>query len=107
MYYKEYLYCADCGARLYLHRGKSIKPENNYYQCGGYQTKGGRYCTIHSIKANQLDRLVLEAIKDTTDLANENPQEFYEIAMQDGRDEALKVKKESELKRDKVEMRIN
>ena len=51
--------------------------------------------------------MVLEAIKDTTDLANENPQEFYEIAMQDGRDEALKVKKESELKRDKVEMRIN
>ena len=49
----------------------------------------------------------MEAIKDTTDLANENPQEFYEIAMQDGRDEALKVKKESELRRDKVEMRIN
>ena len=105
--YAGYLYCADCGARLYLHRGKSIKPENNYYQCGGYQTKGGRYCSIHHIKASQLDRLVLEAIKDTTDLANENPQEFYEIAMQDGRDEALKVKKESELKRDKVEMRIN
>ena len=53
--YAGYLYCADYPPRLYLHRGKGIKPENNYYQCGGYQTKGGRYCTVHRIKANVID----------------------------------------------------
>ena len=64
--YAGYIYCADCGSKMYLHRGKSIKPENNYYQCGGYQTKGGRYCTVHSIKADQLDAVVLDQLKKIT-----------------------------------------
>jgi len=105
--YAGYLYCKDCGAKMYLHRGKNIKPENNYYQCGGYQTKGKCYCSSHIIKANVLDKLVLDGIKYMTDLARNDPQEFYDIAIQDGIEEALKVKKEFEQRRDKVQLRIN
>ena len=104
--YAGYLYCADCGARLYLHRGKGIKPENNYYQCGGYQTKGGSYCTVHSIKANVLDEIVLSQLREMTAYARENTGEFYEMAVQNGEAESLKFKKESERKKSKIESRI-
>ena len=90
---------------MYLHRGKGIKPENNYYQCGGYQTKGGRYCTVHRIKANVLDSLVLNQLRDMTAYARENPEGFYEMAMQDGEKEAQKLRKESEQKKSKLEKR--
>lgn len=91
---------------MYLHRGKNIKPENNYYQCGGYQTKGGRYCTVHSIKANVLDALVLAQLKDLTAFAREHSEQFYEIAIKNGEEEAQMKKKEAEKRRSKVESRI-
>ncbi len=103
--YAGYIYCADCGSKMYLHRGKGIKPEKNYYQCGGYQTKGGRYCTVHSIKANQLDGVVLAELKKITLFAREHPQQFYETAMQNGEKEAQKLRKESEQKKSKLEKR--
>ena len=34
-----YVFCGDCGKRLYLHRGEMIKPENNAFQCGGFQRR--------------------------------------------------------------------
>ena len=104
--YAGYIYCADCGSKMYLHRGKNIKPENNYYQCGGYQTKGGRYCTVHSIKANFLDALVLAQLKDLTAFAREHSEQFYEIAIKNGEEEAQMKKKEAEQRRSKVESRI-
>lgn len=103
--YAGYIYCADCGSKMYLHRGKGIKPENNYYQCGGYQTKGGSYCSVHHIKAMELDAVVLAELKKITLLAREHPQQFYEIAMQNGEKEAQKLRKESEQKKSKLEKR--
>ena len=103
--YAGYIYCADCGSKMYLHRGKGIKPENNYYQCGGYQTKGGSYCSVHHIKAIELDAVVLAELKKITLLAREHPQQFYEMAMQNGEREAQKLRKESEQKKSKLEKR--
>ena len=34
--YAGYLFCGECGKQLYLHRGKTIKPENNAFQCAGF-----------------------------------------------------------------------
>ena len=103
--YAGYLYCADCGMKLYLHRGKHIKPDHNFYECGGYQTKGGGYCSIHHIKAMELDEVVLAELKKITLLAREHPQQFYEMAMQNGEREAQKLRKESEQKKSKLEKR--
>ena len=103
--YAGYLYCADCGMKLYLHRGKHIKPDHNFYECGGYQTKGGSYCSVHHIKAMELDAVVLAELKKITLLAREHPQQFYEMAMQNGEREAQKLRKESEQKKSKLEKR--
>ncbi|MBQ8960534.1 MAG: zinc ribbon domain-containing protein [Ruminococcus sp.] len=95
--YAGYIYCAECGSKMYLHRGKGIKPENNYYQCGGYQTKGGRYCTVHRIKANVLDSLVLKQLRDMTAYVRDDPEEFYEIAARNGRETAELTELSTEL----------
>ena len=87
-----YLYCGDCGRRMYLHRGKTIKPENNYYQCGAYQ-RSGHLCTIHRIKANNIEQIVLGNLRKVTVFARSEPDKFYEIAMSKGKAEATKIEK--------------
>ncbi|MCR5707472.1 MAG: DUF4368 domain-containing protein, partial [Ruminococcus sp.] len=53
----------------------------------------------------ELDAVVLAELKKITLLAREHPQQFYEMAMQNGEKEAQKLRKESEQKRSKLEKR--
>ena len=85
-----YLYCGDCGRRMYLHRGKTIKPENNYFQCSGYQ-RSGHLCTIHRIRESAIDQIVLENLRKVTAFARSEPDKFYKIAMSKGKAEAEKI----------------
>lgn len=77
--YAGYLFCGDCGKRLYLHRGKTIKPENNAFQCGGFQRRTTD-CTAHYIRENVLDQIVLHNLKTVAAFARDNPDEFYAMA---------------------------
>ena len=67
--YAGNLFCGECGQKLYLHRGKRIKPECNFFQCGGYQTKGGQHCTAHYIREQILDKIILYKLKQMTAFA--------------------------------------
>ena len=100
-----YLYCGDCGKRMYLHRGKKIKPENNTFQCGGYQ-KGKYNCTVHNIKESVIDRIVLDNLKKVTAFARSEPEKFYDIAMQKGKSQAMKIEKNAVQEKAAVEERI-
>lgn len=100
-----YLYCGDCGRRMYLHRGKTIKPENNYYQCGAYQ-RSDHLCTIHRIKANNIEQIVLGNFRKVTAFARSEPDKFYEIAMSKGKAEAAKIEKESVRQQSEIETRL-
>ena len=84
-----YVFCGDCGKRLYLHRGKTIKPENNAFQCGGFQRRTTD-CTAHYIRESVLEEIVLADLRRTTTLAREQPDEFYKMAMANGEEEARK-----------------
>ena len=84
-----YVFCGDCGKRLYLHRGKTIKPENNHFQCGGFQTRITD-CTAHYIRESVLESVVLASLKKMTAFAREKPDEFYAMAMENGEAEARK-----------------
>ena len=53
----------------------------------------------------ELDAVVLAELKKITLLAREHPQQFYEMAMQNGEKEAQKLRKESEQKKSKLEKR--
>lgn len=104
--YAGYIFCGECGSRLYLHRGKTIKPENNVFQCGGYQTRSTD-CTAHYIRENVLDQIVLHNLKTVTAFAREQPEEFYAIATQSGEAEAKKFYRTAEREKAQIEKRIN
>lgn len=103
--YAGYLFCGECGSRLYLHRGKNIKPENNVFQCGGYQTRSTD-CTAHYIRENVLDQIVLHNLKTVTAYAREQPEEFYAMATQNGEAQAKKFYATAEREKVQIEKRI-
>ena len=103
--YAGYLFCGECGSRLYLHRGKTIKPENNVFQCGGYQTRSTD-CTAHYIRENVLDQIVLHNLKTVTAYAREQPEEFYAMATQNGEAQAKKFYATAEREKVQIEKRI-
>lgn len=103
--YAGYLFCGECGSRLYLHRGKTIKPENNNFQCGGFQTRS-KNCTAHYIRESVLDQIVLHNLKAVTAFARDNSDEFYTMATQNGKAQAKKFYKAAEREKLQIEKRI-
>ena len=101
--YAGYLYCAECGSRLYRNRDKSHKGDS--YRCGRHQSRKSD-CTSHCISGNNLDKIVLTAIKKVTKYAREHSDEFYSDAMRNGEAEAAKNMKEFESLRSEYESRI-
>ncbi|MDO5124359.1 MAG: recombinase family protein [Eubacteriales bacterium] len=104
--YAGYLFCGECGQKLYLHRCKSLAPEKNFFQCGGYQTKGGTHCSAHYIREQMLDEIVLGRVQKMTALARENPEEFYAMATENGEAEAKKFYAMAERQRNSLESRV-
>ena len=103
--YAGFLFCGECGKRLYLHRGKTIKPESNHFQCGGFQSRTTD-CTAHYIRESVLDIIVLHNLKTVTAFARENPEEFYGMATQNGEEEAQKFYRNAEREKEQLEKRI-
>ena len=93
-----YLFCAECGKRLYLHRSKNLDVSKNNFMCGGYQSRTTT-CTSHYIRESVIEQIVLGSIREMTAFARENSDEFYAIATQNGEAEAKvfadRAKKES------------
>ena len=56
------LYCADCGEKLYYSCTNNYKREQAYFFCSNYR-KNTENCTIHYIRENVLERLVLEGLQ--------------------------------------------
>ena len=104
--YAGYLYCGDCGKRMYLHRSNMIPSEKNYFQCGGYQ-KGKSRCTVHNIKEQVLDTIVLTQLKSMISLASNNSDEFYAMASEKGKAEAKKYYASAEKEKSQLTTRLH
>ncbi|MBR4959447.1 MAG: recombinase family protein [Clostridia bacterium] len=104
--YAGYLFCGECGARLYLHRAFSIDPDKNFFQCGTYQTKGKTHCTAHYISESVVDEIVLTNLRQVTEFARSNPEEFYAMAAKNGEAEAEKFTARAEKEKQRMESRI-
>ncbi|HRR76631.1 MAG TPA: recombinase family protein [Ruminococcus sp.] len=101
--YAGYLYCAECGSRLYRNRDKAHGYDS--YRCGHYESRKSD-CTSHYIRESVLDEIVLRALKKVTKYAREHSDEFYRDAMKNGEAEAAKNLKESESLRVEYESKI-
>ena len=104
--YSGYLYCGDCGKRMYLHRSKTMPTEKNYFQCGGYQ-RGKSRCTVHNIKEHVLDTIVLAQLKSMIALASSHSDEFYAMATEKGKAEAKKYYASAEKEKSQLTTRIS
>ena len=104
--YAGYLYCGECGSRLYLRQGRSIDPVTNNYSCSGHSRRMTD-CTAHYIRAVVLDEIVLAALRKVTAYAREHADEFYEKVMSNGEAEAKKRLKESERLKAKYNSRLS
>ena len=98
--YAGYLFCGECGNRLYLHRGKE-----NVFACAGHK-KRTTDCTMHYIRESVLDQIVLHNLKTVTAYAREQPEEFYAMAAQNGEAEAKKFYATAEREKAQIKKRI-
>ena len=97
-----YLYCADCGARMYLRRR-----EINNYSCSGHSKRGTDCTSAHYIRATEIERVVLAALRQVTQYARENSDKFYEQAMQRGEEESKRQLRDTQKQQNELNARIN
>ena len=86
------LYCADCGAKMYNHRGGAgrarnwkgelngkRRPDRDEYNCSTYNLSRQSYdkqCSQHYIRTEVVRKLVQETIKAVSDYVITNEEEF-------------------------------
>lgn len=96
------LYCADCGAKMYNHRGGAgrarnwkgelngkRRPDRDEYNCSTYNLSRQSYdkqCSQHYIRTEVVSKLVLETIKAVSDYVITNEEEFINRIYSTSRD---------------------
>lgn len=73
--YSGFVFCADCGSNMVLHRARTMSASYNHFTCRTYK-KDGESCTGHYIRECVLDEVVLEDLRRVTAMARERPEEF-------------------------------
>ena len=74
--YSGLLYCADCGAKMYLYRKRSEEPKSYSFNCSHYRNNTKVKCTPHRIREVVLDQILLEELRRVTYAARSREQEF-------------------------------
>lgn len=72
------VFCADCGAKLYQVRGRSL-PQSEYMVCATYRKKGKAVCPSHQTRNSVIETLLLDGIRSVTAFAREHEDEFVEM----------------------------
>lgn len=96
------LYCADCGAKMYNHRGGAgrarnwkgelngkRRPDRDEYNCSTYNLSRQSYdkqCSQHYIRTEVVRKLVLETIKAVSDYVITSEEEFINRIYSSSRD---------------------
>lgn len=60
--YTNYLFCADCGTAMWRTMEKKY-PDLMIYCCGRYIKFGNKFCTRNTMKEHELDKIILDDIK--------------------------------------------
>ena len=100
------LYCADCGQKLYLCRGTTMK-QSEYYVCSTYRKKKKNLCTSHQIGAKAVERLILKDLQAVVKYARYNEAEFLTLIRKKTERELAKAQSENEAERKRARTRIS
>ena len=103
--YAGFLFCGECGKRLYLHRGKTVKPEKI---TSNVEDSKAEQPNVRPIISERVffDTIVLHNLKTVTTFARDNPDEFYAMATQNGEEEAERFYRNARIQKEQLEKRI-
>ena len=71
------LYCADCGAKMYLNRHRGN--EKDAFNCASYRKEKERICTSHYITLHAVENIVLYDLQRVLGMARDNEEEFVAL----------------------------
>jgi DNA invertase Pin-like site-specific DNA recombinase len=102
------LVCADCGKLLTHARNADYRTgkEKNEYVCGNYR-QGTKNCTMHYVRANVIEDLILKAIQRVAGYVKQNETEFVERVREASNLQAEVEVKESKKRLTKSERRVS
>lgn len=91
-----YLFCKDCGTKLYFHYAPKLK-RPGFYNCGRYQLYSA--CTIHYIRMYVVEQIVLEQIQRLCKMVQDDEAAFVDMVRKkmDVQDEAERRREDREL----------
>ncbi|MCM1275439.1 MAG: DUF4368 domain-containing protein [Lachnospiraceae bacterium] len=75
------VYCADCGAKMYLCRSRSLTDEQEHLKCSTYANDSSE-CSAHYIRTAVLRELVLGELNKLLEIIHDNENEFVDSAME-------------------------
>ncbi|MDE7360679.1 MAG: recombinase family protein [Oscillospiraceae bacterium] len=75
------VYCADCGAKMYLCRSRSMTDEQEHMKCSTYSNDSDE-CSAHFIRTTVLRELVLGELNKLLETVRANEDEFVNTAME-------------------------
>lgn len=76
--YSGFLYCSDCGSKLYFNRKRDLDPKSYSFNCSNYRNNVKEKCTPHRIREVVLDEILLEELRRITFAARTKEKEFAE-----------------------------
>lgn len=117
------VYCADCGAKMYNHRGKAgykrdwlgrktdkRRSPKDEYICSKYnlaRTNFQKECSSHYIRSEVLTKLVLETIQEVSEYVKLNEEEFIKKVYSTSKEQQEKTSKILKKRLAKEEKRIS
>ena len=117
------VFCADCGAKMYNHRGKAgfkrdwlgrktdkRRPLKDEYICSTYNLARGNFeekCSSHYIRSEVINKLVLDTIKEVSEYVKLNEEEFIKKVYRASKEQQEKTSKLLKKRLAKEEKRIS
>ena len=99
------VFCADCGAKLYQVRGRSL-PQSEYMVCVTYRKKGKEVYPSHQTRNSVIETLLLDGIRSVTSFAREHEDEFVEMVTKKKRAEVDRSLRDGKRELEQAQTRI-
>ena len=61
--FSGYLFCKNCGAKLYYRTANNFTADKDFYRCSNYKNNSTNACTSHNIRDIALRQIVLEQVQ--------------------------------------------
>lgn len=75
-----YIFCADCGSRMYITRS-TVFPQKNCYHCGSYK-RSSKLCSSHYIRECVINQLILSELQKVVSIVKNDRERFLNAAIQ-------------------------